>query len=73
MIHTELPKRIWDLDAQTLEDLGADQQSIQAYAEIELDEDINRLGSGDSPSNSATVEAAIRTRHRMHWGLFSNA
>lgn len=72
----ELPKRIWDLDAQTLIDLGFDDFSIKSHAEIELDEDLEKVAKTaheDHPQHRKTLEAKIRDRHRQHWLNFSNA
>ncbi len=76
MSQSELLKRIWNLDAATLKEIGADDQSIREHAEIELDEDLERL-ERFSPHNTLAdtkaLEEAIRVRHRLHWINFSSA
>lgn len=76
MPENELLKRIWNLDAETLKEIGADDASIRAHAEIELDEDLGNLENlsrRKTRIDITALEEAIRARHRVNWNNFSNA
>jgi hypothetical protein len=70
----ELPKRLWDINAEELESMGFDPESIRAHAMAELGQELyalKKIHLAASPDEIAAVECLIKDRHKSNWGVYS--